>query len=125
MLLRLVHIVRIALVLAVVLSTQGLLLVQGTFLLRQDYIAEVLCVNQNLPELDCEGKCFLADRMREQQKHDEEQKGFLEVALAVAAVAVTQQELAPPDGHERPWMSVAPSAERSGHQAGVFHPPRA
>ncbi|MFD2520618.1 hypothetical protein [Emticicia soli] len=44
------------------------------FKLRQDYIAKVLCVNKNKPQLNCNGKCYLAKRLkaaedREKQAH--------------------------------------------------------
>ncbi|WP_338870210.1 hypothetical protein WBJ53_22155 [Spirosoma sp. SC4-14] len=37
------------------------------------YIARVLCVNRDKPELHCDGKCFLAKKLKEQQdKQDKE-----------------------------------------------------
>lgn len=32
--------------------------------LRQNYIANVLCVNKNKPQLNCNGKCYLAKRLK-------------------------------------------------------------
>jgi len=37
------------------------------------YIARVLCVNRDKPELHCDGKCYLAKKLKEQQdKQDKE-----------------------------------------------------
>lgn len=40
---------------------------------NKDYIARVLCENRNKPQLHCDGKCYLAKRLKAQQdKHDKE-----------------------------------------------------
>ncbi len=61
---------KLTLVLSLALSTQSVLVVQTLFVLRQDYIAEHLCKNRHRPEMRCDGKCFLADRVTETQHHD-------------------------------------------------------
>ncbi|MCK8495096.1 MULTISPECIES: hypothetical protein [Spirosoma] len=41
--------------------------------LNKDYIARVLCENRSKPELHCDGKCYLAKRLKAQQdKQDKE-----------------------------------------------------
>ncbi|WP_229201787.1 hypothetical protein [Arsenicibacter rosenii] len=41
--------------------------------LNKDYIARVLCENRDKPQLHCDGKCYLAKRLKEQQdKQDKE-----------------------------------------------------
>ncbi len=35
---------------------------------QQDYIAEFLCINKEVPELDCKGMCYVQKRMEEQNK---------------------------------------------------------
>ncbi len=44
------------------------------FKLNQDYIAEVLCINKDVPDSDCHGCCQLKKEISEQeeQKHEEE-----------------------------------------------------
>ncbi len=37
------------------------------FLYHQDYIADVFCINKDKPALHCEGKCFLMERLAEQE----------------------------------------------------------
>lgn len=40
---------------------------------NKDYIARVLCVNRNRPQLHCDGKCYLAAKLKAQQdKQDKE-----------------------------------------------------
>ena len=122
---------RILLVVALVVSTQGLLLVQGTYLLRQDYVASALCVNRFNPDSDCNGKCYLKEQMA---RHDgshhsddghEQAPALLEIALSVRAL-LSQGEVVEP-----PMPAVANSFLRMDDRrpdrlmvSGVFHPPR-
>lgn len=43
------------------------------YLYNQDYIAEVLCINKDKPMLNCDGKCYLAQMIKEQQKEKQHQ----------------------------------------------------
>ncbi|MCC5921674.1 MAG: hypothetical protein LAT68_14810 [Cyclobacteriaceae bacterium] len=43
--------------------------IQAGYELNKEYIAQVLCINQDRPELACEGKCFLMSQM-DQAKED-------------------------------------------------------
>ncbi|MEO1728636.1 MAG: hypothetical protein AAFR95_16590, partial [Bacteroidota bacterium] len=67
---RLAALVRLALVLCLVASTQSLLVVQGIFTLRQDVIAERFCENRDRPELDCDGVCYLTKQLKEHQDRE-------------------------------------------------------
>lgn len=113
------------LVLALVASTQGLLLAQSSWLVNQEWIAEVLCEN---PETDCDGKCQLMDRMEKmghgEHSHDEPAT-LLELALSVRA-SVTERTAAPAPPSADARGPVARDAHNSGREAslGVFHPPR-
>lgn len=43
------------------------------FKLNREYIAKVLCENRKRPELHCDGKCYLAKKLRQQkEKQDKE-----------------------------------------------------
>lgn len=43
------------------------------FQLNRDYIAKVLCQNRKRPQLNCNGKCYLARKLKQQQdKQDKE-----------------------------------------------------
>jgi hypothetical protein len=43
------------------------------FKLNRDYIAKVLCENRERPQLNCNGKCYLAKKLKQQQdKQDKE-----------------------------------------------------
>ena len=40
------------------------------FKLNREYIAKVLCENRKRPELHCDGKCYLAKKLKQQQEID-------------------------------------------------------
>jgi len=40
------------------------------FALRHDYIAKVLCINQDKPELQCDGKCYLAQQFKKAEDNE-------------------------------------------------------
>lgn len=73
----------LALMAAVVLSTQSYLTVRVLFEARQGYIARVLCENRDRPELNCDGQCELSRRLAEQDRRDrEERTAALELVLS-------------------------------------------
>lgn len=40
--------------------------------LNYDYIVEVLCINKDNPELECDGKCYLAQTIKDTRVHESE-----------------------------------------------------
>ena len=116
---------RFAVVLALVASTQGLLLAQSAWLVNQEWIAETLCVN---PGTDCDGKCQLADRMEHmghgEHSHDDP-AALLELALSVRAQVAEAVGVPLPDAVDAADV-VARDIADTGREAsqGVFHPPR-
>ncbi|MEM1054842.1 MAG: hypothetical protein AAGI52_04900 [Bacteroidota bacterium] len=125
---------RLFLVLLLAASTQGLLFAQAAWLVNQEWIANTLCVNRDKPELNCDGKCLLAERMHQMQGHTHgdhthehhDPAALLELALSVRA-HVTERlgTPEPPTQAERdPAAGLFMDTGREASQ-GVFHPPRA
>lgn len=52
-------------VLVLCMGMHGTLLVEALFLIHHDHIAAHHCVDRHNPESDCNGKCFLAQRVGE------------------------------------------------------------
>lgn len=40
------------------------------YAINYDYIAKVLCINKDKPELSCKGKCQLMKKLKQQQEED-------------------------------------------------------
>lgn len=47
--------------------------VWGDFLVNNEYIREVLCINKDKPELSCGGKCYLMQQLQESQQKQEKE----------------------------------------------------
>ncbi|WP_426293255.1 hypothetical protein ACN9ML_28960 [Dyadobacter endophyticus] len=43
--------------------------------LNKEYITRVLCQNRDKPQLHCNGKCYLAKKLKEQQQKQDQQTG--------------------------------------------------
>ncbi len=41
--------------------------------LRKDFIVRNYCINKNRPEMNCDGKCYLAKQIKKAQENDEKQ----------------------------------------------------
>lgn len=131
---RLKTVTHLVLVLMLVASTQGLLFVQGAYVLRQDYIAEWLCANPD--DEDCNGRCFVRQQMEhlghghgaEAMDHEhpvsDQSKAVLGLALSVRALMPVSVDLDPPPVQDvRPRM-VPVLAPALGSTDDVFRPPR-
>lgn len=40
------------------------------YAINYDYIAKVLCINKDNPELNCNGKCQLMEKLKQQEEDD-------------------------------------------------------
>lgn len=49
------------------------LILYTEYIINKDYIAKVLCINQDKPKIGCEGKCALKKQVKEVE--EKEQKG--------------------------------------------------
>ena len=125
--------VRFVLALVLAASTQGLLFAQGAWMVNQEWIADTLCVNRDKPELNCDGKCQLAERMKQMQGHHgdhthehSDPAALLELAISVRA-HVTERLGSPEPSVQSERDPAAGLFMDTGREAsrGVFHPPRA
>jgi hypothetical protein len=72
------NISHIVLSIVILLNGMGYSLIQADFVLNRDAIAELFCINQDKPELACDGKCELDRRLGEAQEHEENRKTFVQ-----------------------------------------------
>lgn len=101
--------------------------VWGWYQWNKSYISQVLCENRGMPELKCDGKCVLAQKLKQAESQREDQPiplSEINNEIAPCYLQVKQgdvsnylQELlvnaVPPNSHyEHRWA------------ARIFHPPR-
>ncbi|MGN6800790.1 MAG: hypothetical protein ACTHJN_02725 [Ginsengibacter sp.] len=51
------------------IQTFSSLFIEADFYANQSYIAKNLCVNRNKPMMHCNGKCYLAKKLNDQDKN--------------------------------------------------------
>lgn len=96
--------------------------------LNQEYIARVLCINRDKPQLKCNGRCHLRKELKAQEEREQKQqtggKQAAPESLTLFCAAVTPLRLTPPAAFS---VAVRYAAFRVGHYAwelpGPDHPP--
>jgi hypothetical protein len=51
--------------------------IKVSFTINQRYIIENFCVNKDMPELKCDGKCYLADQIKAEKERQESTPAFI------------------------------------------------
>ncbi len=104
--------------------TQAYYLIDYQF--RKDFIAKALCVNKQKPQLNCNGKCYLAKRLKATE--EQESKAQHNIFDKYEVPAMICEEVA--NLHFYSWRFDYISAldTYSNHYSGlfflhVFHPP--
>ena len=60
------------LLVAIVFTQSSKLIVYLNFKINQEYIAKELCENREIPKMNCNGKCYLAKKLQEQEQEEKE-----------------------------------------------------
>lgn len=90
---------------ALMLSTFSRQFIYAGFELNQKYISSTLCENRDKPELHCNGKCYLAKKLKQaeekekKQEQDGQKKSFqehciLKTTVSLPALTYTQKRSA-------------------------------
>ncbi|MDR6197881.1 hypothetical protein [Siphonobacter sp. SORGH_AS_0500] len=120
-----------------VIFLTGLLLVRALvvpailmdFEFRKDYIIKYYCENRNRPELHCDGKCYLAKKLKatqESQEKEASQRLLTQVLEVPDQLSHWQFTFEAPDFESTAvsfpffYHRFFPSAEKNG----LFRPPR-
>lgn len=105
---------------------QGTLMVEVLFLAQQSHIAKHHCVNQDKPDMQCNGKCFLAKRVAEvhgSHDHTTLQPPLLRVdCIAVSTSALWGNLVCPERALRFSSAELGPSTTHV--PLGVFRPPK-
>lgn len=100
----------------------------GAFYANRDYVAKVLCINRDKPEMKCKGACQLKKQLEkdnENQSKSNLEKNFKEV------IVYFQNTCYPVPIHnefkwtDRKYHHFFTTYLPEGHSRSVFHPPAA
>ena len=110
------------------MSTQGVVLMQGVFLLNRDFIANHLCENRDRPELKCNGACFLKKQIEAHHDHHGERQPDAGLPVLSGITGLVAPPVYVPDAPMRERAAPFPEGYWSlpdGIHGDIFHPPRA
>lgn len=117
----------IACSLLILLNGMSYSIIQAHFFIQQDQIVVIFCINQDKPEMKCEGKCELGKRLSEaknQQKNGEEIT-LEELSLIYTLEGSWEFDLKP----IKPTLTIPLIYNHNFRISGIdwdfFHPPRA
>lgn len=111
-------------VLSIGLSTQGGLVVQALFQLRQDYIATHHCENRAKPEMKCHGKCFLKKHLHEAEQQSKKNTSTVSASPVFHFLAAEVILLPPSPESASPFASRYTGTEQDGFAFLADPPPR-
>jgi hypothetical protein len=114
----------ISLAFVVFFSSMARAVVVADFLLNEDYIAKVLCVNKDKPAMKCNGKCHLAKQLQKQDKAENTSKNIPVREIKEITGIVTHAINWMPETGDAVVLNYAVlSAVVSKFQPTIFHPP--
>ncbi|MGR3812097.1 hypothetical protein [Jiulongibacter sp. NS-SX5] len=97
--------------------------------LRKDFIIQNYCVNKDMPELECDGQCYLAKQLKAAQQEDEKNatNTFLskvfEIEFSFTESVFSFRSLVN-DFNEKVAFNYT-AQNTSEYHFDIFHPPRA
>lgn len=59
--------------------------------LNKDYIASVLCVNRDKPEMHCDGKCYLKKKLQQDQQRKNSENGTMGSKIDIPLYCTDEQ----------------------------------
>lgn len=95
------------------------------FKLNQDYIAKVLCINRDKPEMQCNGHCVLMQKMTEAQDQttSDENHAPEKLVLETFCEAIFEFQTLSRLFDKAAFITYSPTLDSSFIHA-VFHPPQ-
>lgn len=114
----------IVLAFTVLLSSMARTVVVADYLLNKEYIAKVLCVNRDKPQMKCNGKCHLNKQLEKQANAETEGKDKpVRAVKEITGVLVNATILVQESGNNYQLSVLDCSSLLRGVQSSVFHPP--
>jgi hypothetical protein len=108
--------ISILLLLSLLVANCSSMFVYMGFELNQRYIAKELCINQDKPEMHCNGKCYLMKKLKQERQA---QKTQVQDALIVSPLKFERYAFAEVTLHI-PFTTGMPQSIKDS----IFHPPQ-
>ena len=93
------------------------------YVVNQDYIAEYLCINKDKPMMDCNGKCYLAKMLQEEQNEKKENLPAIDLKeYPIGFVEILFFDISEQKTNRNALPLLAPREPRQ-FIGSTFHPP--
>lgn len=95
------------------------------FKLNQDYIAKVLCINRDKPQLNCNGSCILMQKMKKAQDSEQSQEKNTSKPQTLETFCASLFEFKALRHHaEKEKFAAYNELYLAHYLAEIFHPPQ-
>jgi hypothetical protein len=93
---------------------------------NQEVFVRLFCENQDRPELQCNGQCFLKDSMEHASQQESTNEHEIKLSWSPLYTQVESKgELRIPPFHIQVFFPLRPRKYQLLLSAGIFHPPQA
>lgn len=118
--------IHIACSLLILLNGMSYSIIQAHFFSQQDQIAAIFCINQDKPEMKCDGKCELSKRLSDAQEKEKSPENITIKELNLVFTIPVFEGLDTSDFSiaELESFPAAHSPEGDIRGFDFFHPPR-
>lgn len=89
------------------------------YVVNYDYISKVLCINQDKPELECNGKCALMESIEKSAQEEHNEKGVVELEFQLLFYQNNQEAYVNSQILQQKKLKIL-SAESNYHFNSVF-----
>jgi hypothetical protein len=111
---------------SIFLQTFNSLIIRTEFYLNRAYIAKNLCENVDKPMMNCNGKCYLNKKLKQQQKQDQQAPVSKTEKFDVAPFFVPKPfTLAGTASFIKPTFFIKDESLAFSSPNSIFHPPSA
>ena len=113
---------------AIVYSQSSKLVIYLNFKINQEYISKELCENREVPKMNCNGKCYLAKQLQQQEEKEKEEKAPVEQRVKIDVLCFYKKTvrdlLVQYKLEEKSILSNSMDELKEGYLTKVFQPPQ-
>lgn len=91
---------------------------------NQNYIAKELCINRDKPQLHCNGKCYLMNKLKQAQEKEQKQERQSQKVQLQDALVTQKLVCVSPVKQLRPSRAAEIPFALPRHSSAIFHPPQ-
>ena len=100
------------------------IVIVGQFLISKDFIAAELCENKDVPEMECNGKCYLKKELKKDEERKSDEKITKVEVLLFCEFKIIELDPVPEFQIEKSEDSkYLKRPLSSGYDMDIFHPP--